>query len=111
MTDQELNEVVARKLGYHKCKNCDWGYGPDGTCNTSLHQHLSDYCNSIQAAWEVVEAIPLALHLSLFRAPNNYWTCEIINQKNGDSIPIFQIADTAARAICEAFLKLEGDST
>lgn len=119
MTDQEINEAVARKLGYctenHSlsCKKAYWS-----------EQLGPDFCHSIAAAWEVVEwlhdkgdqnkpdSIPYGFRLEHHTENSeDKWVCELPNvtwappyeEMNSD---ITVEADTAPMAICLAFLKM-----
>lgn len=63
MTDQEINEAVARKLGWKEsCSHCT-GVLERHQCETAgkycgfMKCHLLDYCQDIKAAWEIVEFI------------------------------------------------------
>lgn len=96
MTDQELNEAVAKKLGIDYCADVECSAE---TC--PCEEKLKDYCNSISAAWEVVEKIP---HFTLYYADlfNARWKCSWLGKETVEWVA----ADTAPRAICEAFLKL-----
>lgn len=96
MTDQEINEAVARKLGYIECKCCtpkEW--------LTLEYSHclLPDYCHDIKAAWEIAEKHKGDMSIT---KQNGKFCCEIY-------IPSYQWnawADTAPMAICLAFIKL-----
>lgn len=81
MTNQEINEAVARKLGY----------------GTPTGNALPNYCTSIAAAWEIASH---CAKFSVFKEPDNYqWYCDMNKQK------VIK-GDTAPMAICLAFLKL-----
>lgn len=98
MTDLEINQAVAKKIG-------DWS----GCAET-----LPDYCNSIKAAWEIVEkermhVIPVnngQWYANTGEIDRNgsdewYWGRNAFDEEYKDFI-----ADTAPMAICLAFLKL-----
>ena len=102
MTDTELSEAVAKKLGWGTCS----GHEKAFNCGCHIHRIGGPFlfAASISAAWEVVGKI---LELSEGKLPNKFmlsflnergWDCTI----NGFHV----IADSPARAICEAFLKL-----
>lgn len=98
MTDQELNEAVARKLGRTPC-GCLVFHLPMAECDSK--PHVPDYCHSIQAAWEIVEKCD---YFCLVKPlDNEKWKCDLGTK---DEI-VVSWADTAPRAICEAFLKLK----
>ncbi len=94
MTDQEINEAVARKLGYMSDKTDP--------------RSVTDYCRSIAAAWEVVES--LKNHSVTIRKADALtgWYCNIFSWQgypNGEKQPEIEAeADTAPMAICLAFL-------
>lgn len=101
-TDQEINEAVARKLGWksektikHSNNNC----GPD--CRIIEYDTtMPDYCHSIEAAWEIVDYQSGCMSL---RDLGLYWICEFFVSPE---INVTQRADTAPMAICLAFLKV-----
>lgn len=108
MTDTELNEAVARKMG--------WTLILDGVphwiCPHCPNAHIfnPDFCHDIKAAWEVVEKYKeieheketLFFQMAYLDADKwdagwyRYQDCGIVTQS----------ADTAPMAICLAFLKL-----
>lgn len=111
MTDQELNEQVARKLGWYALKWRDevsrkpawWGLSKDHT----VESLVPDFCHSIEAAWEIFGyASSRYTDLTLVQDNDRWlaffgiWDGQGINRN-------FSRADTAPRAICLAFLKLE----
>jgi len=97
MTDNEINEAVARKLGWvlglqfwnHK----DKGY---------LLRNPPPYSTDIKAAWEVVDYV-CAKGYSVTVGQN---PCRCLIWKTHEDFNSIAEADTAPRAICEAFLKL-----
>ncbi len=87
MTDQEINEAVARKLG---ASYCDCKFLPHAI------EH-KNYCTSIAAAWEIWDHFN---EMATLTKLNGLWVLDygrkfVVN------------ADTAPMAICLAFLKLE----
>ncbi len=95
MTDTELNEAVARKLEYQ----CIY-YDP---IEKRLRQgqfglNVPDFCADIAAAWEMVEKYNGDV---IVMRQQNKWVCDFIQDQRKEW------ADTAPRAICLAFLKLE----
>lgn len=113
LSDQEINEQVARKLGFMKgepcADNCTVWYSHTGAV---MHGTL-DYCHDIQAAWEIVEFVSQkhAVHvLTGFRGKPwdcTTWSCDIGDHPgNKDHWVISESAVTAPMAICLAFLKL-----
>lgn len=92
MTDQELNEAVAVKLGW-KVK---YEYGAK----------IPDYCNSISAAWEILIWIrerPFSERMKFAKNVSEGTKVE------GVKIDPFywMLFNSTPRAICEAFLKLQ----
>lgn len=121
MTDQEINEQVARKLGWNKLAKLDdsTGYLYGWKFKGEL-ANPPDYCHSIEAAWEILEKKQIAL------VPTNtgwFATSRDAVLEEGECLEIWipsgcatrdhcgclrcAIADTAPMAICLAFLKLE----
>lgn len=101
MTDSEINEVVARKLGWIEDKPHGWIKPKPHREGFLIGQRiLPDYSHSIDAAWEIVEKCK---YVCLVKPLNNEkWKCDM---GTNDEI-IIQWADTAPMAICKAFLKL-----
>lgn len=104
MTNQEINEAVARKLGwnYHESLKPVCWQTPAG----SYLREIPDYCHSIEAAWEIVEHYKPELDSDGFSLDKDFdsvkasqWDCRF-------GI-VHGYADTAPLAICKAFLKLE----
>lgn len=110
MTDQEINEKVARKLGWTINTTQDykpWYWPPGSRPESNGVRELPDYSGSIQAAWEIVEHIQnQRLWISLgFDGAVKRWLFRsgpfgLQGQTTEWS------ADTAPMAICKAFLKL-----
>lgn len=123
MTDQEKNEAIAKRLGWRKSTELEniWGKAwilekKDKT--PSICYALPDYLNDIMAAWEIVDKFPFIddgkikdkLAFQLMRRSKNEMIPEV-NWEAGwarydDCMIVSAYADTASRAICEAFLKL-----
>lgn len=85
VTDDKLNELVALKLG--------WDINPQ--------TFIPHYSTDIKAAWEIVEFMKCEFDLMKMPSPPTWWACFKKNFGEFDGE-----ADTAPRAICEAFLKL-----
>lgn len=111
MTPVEVNEAVAKKLGWtaptgkrepryggkgYPFSEFKWSNGGE------FYDALPDFCTSIAAAWEVVE-LQKGKMISLTN-PGFEWICRIIDAHNGDEVS--DGACTAPMAICLAFLKL-----
>lgn len=88
MTDQEINEKVARKLGKITFES-------DGS---PCYCEMPDYSTSIEAAWEIVERND---HYVALKREKGVWFCSLGIKSNE-----WSYADTATMAICLAFLKL-----
>lgn len=97
VTDQEKNELVARKLGWSKRLS----YIPE--------EPIPRYCASITAAWKIIryceDELPLyQIDLSHNRSGSS-WFCTLgTKYQNNQSVE----APTAPLAIVDAFLKMEG---
>ena len=108
MTDTELNEQVARKLGH------EWPVvNPEHAPNCPFRK--KNYCTDIAAAWEIVEWLEAnSMRIDLLNCypawiaehPNEKWKVFIarFNVMHNPNMDVF--ADTAPMAICVAFLKL-----
>jgi hypothetical protein len=109
MTDQEINEAVAKKLGWtyqksgvlfgrgHREITENW-YRPDGVVNI---QGIPDYCHDIALSMkEVVEKFDA---MALVKLSSGGWACN----PTPPSFDYLVRADTAPMAICLAFLKLQ----
>ena len=92
MTNQEINEAVARKLGWLKDYEGFWVRGE------KYMESLPDYCTSIAAAWEVVEKWDT---VQFERTNDRQWI--LVVDRNEIAA---EYADTAPMAIALAFLKL-----
>lgn len=109
MTDQEINEAVARKLGWTLVAGSDnrvWL--KDGDPVNSVV--IPDYCHSLEAAWQIWEKLrDMGYDLQLFSSWNRRnIVCFNLTFK-GDISKNYQAeaeADTAPRAIVKAFLKV-----
>lgn len=102
MTDTEINEAVARKLGWIKDRRfmddhlsaVGWGRGSE------FIQHPVDYCHSIAAAWEVVEWM-------LKNGHDFNMSCDESSFGIAWKYDEYIVeADTAPMAICLAFLRV-----
>lgn len=114
MTDQEINEAVARKLGFG-----EW-IDQSVLSGGNLDWSPKDYCHSIAAAWEIAKSRPMHgdLHFQLRFYFSGYkdgigygpvwwagWAGS--HYRGGDSDDtVSSTADTAPMAIVQAFLKL-----
>ena len=100
MTPEQINEAIARKLGWKPC-SCIGGphekehraYMP------SMNHKVPDFCRSIEAAFEILDRM-FSVKIEKI---SDEWQCELGDGKNGDE---FASADKLPMAIALAFLKL-----
>lgn len=111
MENAEINEAVARKLGWAIDKTSDflpWYGKPGGRPESSMIRDLPDYCHSIDAAWEVVEFwLTSEIRFRTFEMKKNnasHWYIQFTQENDGHIYD--SVADTAPMAICRAFLKV-----
>lgn len=105
-TKEELNEAVARKLG--------WQIMITGNIpaimwrgNAMNQREVPAYSTSIEAAWEIVEKVQngnprYRIDLSWM---DGKWACRLVTDPT-EALKL-TFADTAPLAICLAFLKLK----
>lgn len=116
MADQELNEAVAKKLGWtdihpleHEPSQLVGNRNGKGTLEA-----LPDYCHSIEAAWKIMQWCKVDYHTgSIAEFAVGYdsvahWTAWIMDYRDSQHKPTHYTAsaDTAPMSICLAFLKL-----
>ena len=108
MDDAQLNEAVARKLGYVIYETNTYAGGTARYAKSVKETfEIPDSATSIAAAWEVVEHLKNhAIALTSHTQPPHGWSCAIWSPMTEDP-DVVERADTAPRAICEAFLKLD----
>ncbi len=110
MTPKEINEAVARKLGWKKHKKtCEvptpgasiFTYGNHWYLEGMIcREFIANYCSSIAAAWEIVEKFK-EYQIEKLKGPTEYY----VRLGNvGDKL--WAKSETAPMAICLAFLKL-----
>lgn len=97
MTDSEMNEAIARKLGW-----TDREFGAGTLLMKGNLVGPRDYCHSIEAAWEIVEKIHNTVLFTLWWHDGD-WEVDI---ETNDDEAIITKAPTATMAICLTFLKL-----
>lgn len=106
-TDAELNEQVARRLGWRKHK-----VSPKLHFNVVTGHSCSDlpnYVGDIGAAWEVWEHIAHKTDWAITIETNgNEYECWLSHSTERQ---IIVQADTGPRAICKVFLKLTEGQT
>lgn len=105
MTDQEINEAVAKRLGWIKTDLTSVGLWkqPGSTDDQGVYlRDLPDFCNRIEAAWEMAEKI------EWFCLEKNHdgsgWS--VYDMAGTEEATLICESDTAPMAICLAFLKL-----
>lgn len=104
MTDQEINEAVARKLGLPEPK---WELYTSHPVSM-VRWDVPDYCHDIKAAWEIVEKLRSDERLHIVVSPDGvYRYSMVLLFRDGSHADIDGHGQTAAMAICLAFLKLE----
>ena len=98
VTDQEINEAVARKLGFDVLSGGTLMVKPQPDEDAEKAERLPDYCHSIETAWEIIDkGFVNGVHQDpLLKG----WAAYVGNT------PISK-ADTAPMAIALAFLKLD----
>lgn len=102
MTDQEINEAVARGLGWNLNKTGHIGVPPHRSMG---FESIPDFCHDIKAAWEVVEHLTkkgLLMEL-IFREDKKFF---IVFGSPSPSKGAGAVQDTAPMAIAKCFLKL-----
>lgn len=114
MTDQEINEVVARKRGWTQEEH--YKFLPPGVrcrCISGRHWYrkgpgiLPNYVRDIEAAWEIVDRVSKTNVIRVLGGFGGSWSCDIGNHAGAQSrVVVSESADTAPLAICLAFLKL-----
>lgn len=111
MTDNEINEAVARKLGYdirlpHHAENPFLVRRVEPGDHSISDEEIPDYCHSIEAAWEIV--VSLMPRYTLCLEGDQEWSADFytVNEEEDVIARCEASADTAPMAICKAFLKL-----
>lgn len=105
MTDQEINEAVARGLGWtynNKSEPLCWKSPGDKACYLS---DVFDYCHSISSAWEVMDTLTRecgSVDLC-WMAGSKKWNCNFMKDFTKEFMHVQE--DSAPKAICQAFLK------
>lgn len=102
LADSELNEAVARKLGASTTL-------PDAVlADGTVSCHWLPYATSISAAWQIVEFMKdeyFSVSKCLEQFEGHRWQAQV-GSLSLITAKTVGYADTAPRAICEAFLKL-----
>lgn len=122
MTDKQINEVIKHKLGtsYRPHRRIQLSEREDSEMYVGVGammisriiqtDEIPDYCNSIEAAWQIVEYLQkkeYAVEVTGSGIDKDfYFECWIIRPVER---PYSECAGTAPRAICMAFLKLGSD--
>lgn len=108
MTDLELNEAVAKKLGWKE--ESVPGQSAKLWCDPHPSGQRSqwsapDYVHEIEAAWEIIEHLKTDEMGFSLEFESKLWSVGIGPVERNDAWT-YEDADTAPRAICLAFLKL-----
>lgn len=107
MTDRDVNEAVARELGWkNPCLFQNDERHPVCECPFKI----PDYCHSIEAAWELVTTFLASRALGRFKLKKMTVTRWHATFDDSFIERAESVADTVPRAICEAFLALKGVS-
>jgi len=101
MTDNEIDEAVARKLGIQDPPRCD-GVGHENC----LQYHWPFYSTEIATAWKIVEFIKAKGDDSEYFCLEGFFSGKYHCQFDNDSVE----DDTVPRVICRAFLKLDEEA-
>lgn len=96
MTPEEINKMVAIKLGREETSECFHNCG----CNS-----VPKYCIDIDDAWEIVLTVNAGKWMIFNPGNTNTWVASITDLPDGSKSDAE--ADTAPMAIALAFLKLE----
>lgn len=102
MTDQEINEAVAKKL-CETPKDLD----PLNSDNWDrpYREMIPNYCHSIEAAWEIVKYMESDWRFCLQSISSGHYGAWFFSNHSATEL-VSEQADTAPMAICLAFLKL-----
>jgi hypothetical protein len=104
MNDKELNEAVARKLGWQAHHRERGMWAEPGSPKLAYGFPLPNYVSDIAAAWEIVASLQprrytFRLKWDIEDTTNEWkWFCRIAGREAS--------ADGAAEAICKAFLQI-----
>ncbi len=95
MTNQEINEAIARKLGWNGPDKYGLFIDPKAPAGF-IAQPCPNYCGSITAAWEMTKGQYVRM------VGNDHgWFCTFSPEEGYEAR-----ANTAPMAVCLAFLKL-----
>lgn len=112
MTPEEINEAVARKLGWKS--QCLFPES-EGHHGFPCPFKTPDYATDIQAAWEIICELAkkeYEVSLRLRFMPHHQWMAEFDRFDIDPGTPALDgESDSAPMAICLAFLKLSEDET
>lgn len=105
VTPQEINEQVARRLGWAQ-RECHYQAGPLRICwfdgnGDNKGVYPPDFCGDIRAAFEILEGFTGFL---LCKTDKGFWVR--LHNDHADCFDPATLADTAPMAICKAFLRL-----
>lgn len=110
MTDKNLNEQVARRLGWKDPSQPRCGGPREGHAHGDFYacyEKCPDYCNSIGAAWEIVKFLR---NKSMMVSMNLLEHCDLkITQYDLSNVLADAWENSTPRALCLAFLRLPED--
>lgn len=102
MTNQEINEAVAKRLGWLVSPTLGAWCPPPPNVDLEQFSDVPDYCGSIEAAFEIV------MHYLETGGEFGIWRSGDLKRWHAhfDIFEFEEDSDTAPMAICLAFLKL-----
>jgi hypothetical protein len=110
LTNQELNELIAVKRGFHKEKNELWYRDQLDSLKTFYCQSFApNYCGSWKLSGELLEEMPVETSLINFEddtTGKQFWECKITNLLTGNVV-LFAGNTSPSRAISEAWYLME----
>lgn len=111
MTPIQINQAVARKLGWIQCCNSKtMEYGKIVDCfgwskgGSHFHELCPGYCYDIKAAWEIVDHLNTQHYAVKIISMPMLGHCSI--SKDGEEPFVIENHNTVSMSICLAFLKL-----
>lgn len=107
MTPQEINEQIAKRLGYPLIKVTP--IDSSGKDEESFHIQTPNFCGEIVAAWEIIDFIGdeyCSVSKCLEQFEGHRWQAQV-GSLSLISSKLTAYADTPSMAIARAFLKME----
>lgn len=114
MPPQEINEAVARGLGWidsdFPVKGRGWIKLEVQPGSWTYLDAYPNYCHDIKAAWEIVDNLHGRYFVVIQESTQGRgWDCGFWQPQSHDPSSQFYSADTAPMAICLAYLKTLGN--